>query len=138
MNNNSTLFPHRQLEKPGPVSLDRYEVEKVIEYCKAPQTGVPQYKVPWLGSSLEDDQSIDAKDISAKILPDFWSKASWENTFKRRHTNNGRPGKYQGDERLAMIQNQQDRVMYLPANKDEISTNANNITQQIFDLFPQY
>ena len=45
MNNNFKLFPQRQLEKPGPVSQDRYEVEKVIEYCKASGTGVPQYKV---------------------------------------------------------------------------------------------
>ena len=41
VNNNPTLFPQRQLEKPGPVSQDRYKVEKVIEYCKAPRTGAP-------------------------------------------------------------------------------------------------
>ena len=43
VNNNSTMFPQCQLEKPGPVSQDIYEVEKVIEYRKAPQTAVPQY-----------------------------------------------------------------------------------------------
>ena len=138
MNNNSTLFPHRQLEKPGPVSLDRYEVEKVIEYCKAPQTGVPQYKVPWLGSSLEDDQSIDAKDISTRILQDFRAKGRLENTFKRRCTNNGQPGRYQRDERCTMIQNERDRVVNLPADEEEITTNANNITQLIFEVFLQY
>ena len=37
-----------------------------------------------------------------------------------------------------MIQNEQDRVMNLPAEEEEITTNANNITQQIFDLFLQY
>ena len=45
INNNSTLFLQHQLEQPEPVSQDRYEVEKVIEYCKAPQTSIPQYKV---------------------------------------------------------------------------------------------
>ena len=43
MYNNSNLFPQRQWEKPGTVLQDRYEVEKVIEYCEAPQTRVPQY-----------------------------------------------------------------------------------------------
>ena len=71
VNNHSTLFPQCQLEKPGPVSWDRYEVEKVIEYYNTLQTGVPQYKVHWLGYSLEDDQWIDATDISARILQDF-------------------------------------------------------------------
>ena len=42
VNNNSTLVAQCQLEKPGPVSQDRYEVEKVIEYRKAPRTGVLQ------------------------------------------------------------------------------------------------
>ena len=56
VNNNSTLFLQRQLEKPGPVSQYRYEVKKVIEYRKAPRTCVPQYKFRWLGYSLEDDQ----------------------------------------------------------------------------------
>ena len=56
VNNNSILFPQRQLEKPGPVSEDRYEVEKVMEYHKAPRTGIPQYKVRWLRYLLQDDQ----------------------------------------------------------------------------------
>ena len=55
VNNNTTLFLQRQLEKPGAVSQARYEVEKVIEYRKAPLTGVPQYKVRWAGYSLEDN-----------------------------------------------------------------------------------
>ena len=106
MNHNSTLFPHRQLEKPGPVSRYRHEVERVIEYRKAPRTGVPQYKVRWLGYSLRDDQWINAKDIATGNLQDFWTKGSLENTFKRRRTNNGQPGKYQRDITLAMIQNE--------------------------------
>ena len=56
VNNNSNVFPQLRLEKPEPVTQDRYEVEKVIEYCKAPRTLVPQCKVLWLGYSLEDDQ----------------------------------------------------------------------------------
>ena len=32
VNNNSTLFPHCQLAKPGPVSQDSCRVEKFIEY----------------------------------------------------------------------------------------------------------
>ena len=45
VNNNSILFLQRQIKKQWPVSQDRYEVEKVIEYYKAPRTGVQQYKV---------------------------------------------------------------------------------------------
>ena len=97
MNINSTLFPQRQLEKLGPVSQDSYEVEKVIEYRKAPRTSVPRYKVLWLGYSLENDQWIIVKDISTGILQDLWTKGSLENTFKRRGTNNGQPGRYQRD-----------------------------------------
>ena len=37
-----------------------------------------------------------------------------------------------------MIQNERDQVMNLPADKEEITTNANKITQQVFDLFLQY
>ena len=137
MNNNSTLVAQCQLEKPGPVSQDRYEVKKVVEYLKAPRTGIPQYKVCWLGYSLADDQWIDAKDISTGILQNFWTRRSLENTFKRRHTNNVRPGRYQRDAALATIQNERDRLLNLYAEEEEITTNANNITQQIFDLFLQ-
>ena len=55
VNNISILFPQRQLGKPGAVFQDRYEVEKVMEYHKPPRTGIPQWKVYWLGYSLEDD-----------------------------------------------------------------------------------
>ena len=68
VNKNSTLFLQYQLEKPGPVLQDRYEIERVIEYRKALHTSVPQYKVHWLEYSLEDDQWIDAKDISIGML----------------------------------------------------------------------
>ena len=108
VNNNSTLFPQRQLEKPGPVSQDRYEVEKVIEYRKAPRTGVLQYKVRWLGYSLEDDLCINTTDISTGILQDFWTKGRLENTFKRHTTNNRRPVRYHTDVTRAMIQNERD------------------------------
>jgi hypothetical protein len=138
VNNDSTLFPQRQLEKPGPVTENRYEVEKVLEYRRAPRTGVPQYKVRWLGYSVKDDQWVDAKHVSTGILQDFWTKGSLENTFKRRRTSHGRPGRYQRDETLAMIQNERDRIMSLPAEEEEITTNANNIAKQIFDLFLQY
>ena len=37
-----------------------------------------------------------------------------------------------------MIQNIHDQVMNLPVEEEEITTNANNITSQIFDLFLQY
>ena len=37
-----------------------------------------------------------------------------------------------------MIQNKRDQVVNLLAEEEEITTNANNITQQIFDLFLQY
>ena len=128
MNNNSTLIPQCQLEKPGPVSQDRYEVQKVIEYRNATQTGIPQYKFRWLGYLLEDDQGIYAKDISVRILQDFWTKGSLENTFKRPHTNNGQPGRYQRDKTLAMIQIEGNRIMKLLIEEEEIATNANNIT----------
>ena len=127
VNNNSVLFPPRQLAKPGPVSSDRCEVERALEYRKAPPTGAPEYKVRWLGHSLEDDQWIDAKDISTRILQDLWTKGSLENTFQRRRTNNRQPGRYQREETLAMIQNERDRVVNLPAEAEEITTNANNI-----------
>ena len=89
LKNNSTVFPQCQLGKPGPVSQDRYEVEKVIKYRKALQTGAPQYKVGWLGYSFEDNQWMDAKNISTGILQDFCTKGRLENSFKRRCTNNG-------------------------------------------------
>ena len=38
MNNNSTVLPLCQLDKPGPVPADRYEVKKATEYPKAPRT----------------------------------------------------------------------------------------------------
>ena len=135
MNNNSTLFSQRQFDKPGPVAQERYEDEKVIECCTGLQTGVAQYKLCWLAYSLEDDQWVDAKDISTGILQDFCTKGSLENTSKTCLTNNGRPGRCQGDETLTMIQNEQDPVMNLLADEEEITTNTNNIIQQIFDLF---
>ena len=76
MKNNSTLFPQRQLEILGPVSQERCEVERVLEYRKELPTGVLQYKVHCLGYSLDDNQWIDAKDISSGILQDFWRKGS--------------------------------------------------------------
>ena len=103
MNNNSILFPQCQLEKPGPVLQDRYEVKKVIEYSKALRTGVQQYTVRWLGYTLENELWIDGKDISPGILHDFWKKGNLENTFKGPGTNNGRPGRYQIDETCTMI-----------------------------------
>ena len=103
-------------------------MEKVIEYRKVPRTGVPQHKIRWLGYSLQYNQWIDAKDISTGILQDFWTKGSLENNFKRRRTNNRRPGRYQRDETLAMIQNERDRVMNLPAEEEEITRNVSNIT----------
>ena len=55
MYTNSTLFSRSQLAKPGPVSEDNYEVEKVIAYCEEPRSAIVQYKVHKLGYSLEDD-----------------------------------------------------------------------------------
>ena len=100
------MFPQRQLEKPGPVSQDRCEVEKVIEYQKAVRTGVTQYKVRCLGYSLEDDQWINAKDISSGILQHFCTKRRLESTLHRHRSHNGGPGRYQRDQTLAMIQNE--------------------------------
>ena len=99
---------------------------------------MPQYTVHWLEYSLEDDQWITAKDISTRILQDFWIKESLENTFKRRRASNGQSRRYQRDETLAMIQNERDRIMNLSAEEAEITNNANNITSQIFDLLLQY
>ena len=53
--NNDILFPQYQLVKPRDIFQDRYEVKKVMEYCKAPRTGIPQYKVHWSGYSLAND-----------------------------------------------------------------------------------
>ena len=139
MNNDCHLFPQCQLAKPGPALQDRYEVEKVIEYCRAPRTSISQYKVRWLGYSLEDDQSIDAKDISAGMLQEFCTNGSWENIFKGHCTNNGCTGRCHSDETLAMIQKERERVLNLPAEEEaEISTKANYIREQIFDLCLQY
>ena len=60
-----------QLAKTGTVLQERYEVRKVIEYRQAPRTSIPQYKVRYLGYSFEDDQEINVKDISTRILQDF-------------------------------------------------------------------
>ena len=49
MNNNSTLFPQYKLAKPGPLSQARYEVKKVIAYCKSLRTRLEQYKVRCFG-----------------------------------------------------------------------------------------
>ena len=89
---------------------------------------MPQYKVHWLGYSLEADSCIDTKDISTRILQDLLTNGSVKNTCKTHRPRNGRPGKYQRDETLAMIQKERDRVISLPAKAEEITTNANNIT----------
>ena len=58
MANNSILNRQYQLMEPGSFIQHRHEVETVIEYCLALRTCVPQYKVRWLGNSLEDNQWI--------------------------------------------------------------------------------
>ena len=138
MNINFILFPQNQLDKPGPVLQDRYKVDRVIEYRKATGTGMPQYKVRWFASSLENDHWIYAKDISTGIVQEFWTKESLENTYKKRHINNGQADRYQRDKALTVIQNKGVLVMSLHAEEEEISTYSNNITLQIFHLFLQY
>ena len=75
------------------------------------------------------------QEISTAILQDFWRKVSLEYTFNGGRANNRRPSRYQRDETLAMIQNELDRVMNLPAEEEEITTKANDIDEQIIDLF---
>ena len=94
MNYVCTMFLQHQLMKLGPVMQDTYKFEKVIEYHEASSTSVPEYKAHWLRYSLDDDQGMDAKDISIQILQDFWTKGNLENTFKRCRTNNGQLGIY--------------------------------------------
>ena len=94
--------------------------------------------VCWQGYTPEEDQCIDAKNISSEILLDFRAKASLDNTCKRCHTYNVKPSRYQRGKILAVIQNMQDRVINLPAEEEEITTNANNISLQIFNLSLQY
>ena len=55
INNNATIFTQLQLGKQAPSSQDSYKIEKVIEYQKAPRTGIPPYKVQWLRYSFVDD-----------------------------------------------------------------------------------
>ena len=43
VNTNYTVFPEQQLAKPEPVSEERYELEKIIEYYKEPKSSIPQY-----------------------------------------------------------------------------------------------
>ena len=45
VNSDFILFSQCQLAKPGPVAQERYEVEKVIEYCKARQRCILPCKV---------------------------------------------------------------------------------------------
>ena len=71
MNNNSTLFPQCELAKTGPVTQDRYEVQKVLEYRKTLRTSIPQYKIYWFGYALADEPWINAADICTIILQDF-------------------------------------------------------------------
>ena len=111
---NSILFPLHQLARSGPVTQVRYEVEKVIEYCKIPRTGVPQCKLLWSGYSLVDDQGIYVKEIPTGILQECRTKGSLESTVKRGRTNNKRPGRYLQDQGLAIIQHKQDSVICRP------------------------
>ena len=73
MNTKSTLFPLRQLAKPGPVLQYRYELNKLVEYRRALRTSVLQQKVHWLGYSLKNYQWIGTTNISIMILQDFWT-----------------------------------------------------------------
>ena len=43
VNNDFIVLPQRQLAKPGLVLQHRYEVKKVMEYCKGSRTSVLQY-----------------------------------------------------------------------------------------------
>ena len=81
-NNNSIIFPEFQLEKPGAVTQERYEVKRVIEYRKAPTTEIPQCNVRWFGYLVEDDQWTNAKDITVRILQDLCTKGSWKTLSK--------------------------------------------------------
>ena len=108
MYNNWILFFQHQLAKPGPVSQDTCEVGKVIQYHKAPRTGILEYKVRWLGHSLQDNLCINAKYISIGILHHFCTEGSFKNHFKRRRTNNVQPDRYQRDKALTIIEKEQD------------------------------
>ena len=47
--NDEIYLPESELNRPGPVEEDRWEVEKVLEFRSQPKTGKPQYKVQYKG-----------------------------------------------------------------------------------------
>ena len=93
------------------------------------------FKVTWSGYSLEDNLWIHAEDISTGILQDLWTKASMYHTILRYLDNSGRPGRYQEDKTLPIIQHKQLHIRSLSREEEEFNTYANNIILQIFDLF---
>jgi len=132
LQNNDNKFPLSGLSKPRPVEDDRYEVEKVLEYCTAPGTGQPQYKVRWLGYSYNDDQWINADHVNTEILQDFWTKGSPADTFKQRRK--GHKGFKTRHETRALMQNEQERVINLPVTSATINIESPSFAKQIFDL----
>ena len=138
VNNNSILFWQHHVAKPGPAMPDKCKIKKVIAYCVAPKTKVLQCKVHWLAHSPEDHQSINAKCISSRILRNFGRQGSVENRSKICILNNSWLNRRRRDKMLLVSDSKQGLVISVTKEEAEITTNANNIAKQIFDLFPHY
>ena len=54
--NSDKLFPGRTLPQPGPVTGEKYEVEKLLEFRSQPKTNKLQYLVKWEGWPSKHNQ----------------------------------------------------------------------------------
>ena len=61
--NNNVKFLTRQLDTPGPVEGDRWQVEHVLLFRFKPVTRQPQDEVKWKGYEHKDNSWINAEDI---------------------------------------------------------------------------
>ena len=85
--NDDIYFSERKLNRPGPVTEDRQEVQKVLEFRRQRKTGKPQYKVQCKGWPTEYNQWLFTADIDENLIEQFWLHGSKTATHKRRMYN---------------------------------------------------
>ena len=100
--NNSLKFPNREQPQPGPVTGDRWEVEKILEFRMQTSTKKPQYTVRWMGYTHDQDPWVPAKDIDSEILCKLWAT---EGNIEEVNNSQGST-----EDRLQLIQNKRNRA----------------------------
>jgi len=136
--NDSTNFPGRHEEQPGEVTEGRWEVERVLEFRTAPRAGKSLYLVCWKGYESDEDEWINFEDLSLEIVQDFWTSGNYSNTFKQRRSSKEHKRCHNQETHKSIVQTERDKVLALSPDKEDLTSAATNLLEDIFNVFLKY